>query len=313
MKVVFTVDYNEEKFEQIKALGYELEFMNEKKIDEPNFPYDADILVCFRALDYVDIDKFTNLKYIMLTSIGFDFVPQDKIREKGITLINNKGGYSIPMGEFIVFNMLQLAKENRYFIQHQSDKNWKPNMNLSELYGKTVVFLGTGTIAQEGAKRLQGFGMNIIGMNTNGRSVEFFEEAYPLASYEEVFPRADYLVCVLPATENTTHFLSAESLSYLPKGAKFINVSRGAVVDEQALIALLQNGHIGGAAIDVFEVEPLPQESPLWSMDNVYVYPHSSWTSEPMLARRLGLMYTNLEKLKKGEELINVVDISRGY
>ena len=77
--------------------------------------------------------------------------------------------------------------------------------------------------------------------------------------------------------------------------------------------ALLQNGHIGGAAIDVFEVEPLPQESPLWSMDNVYVYPHSSWTSEPMLARRLGLMYTNLEKLKKGEALINVVDISRGY
>ena len=113
MKVVFTVDYNQEKFDQIRALGYELEYVNEDKIDESTFPYDADILVCFKALDHLDLDKFTKLKYIMLTSIGFDFTPNDKILEKNITLINNQGGYSIPMGEFIVVNILQLAKQNK--------------------------------------------------------------------------------------------------------------------------------------------------------------------------------------------------------
>ena len=313
MKVVFTVDYNQEKFDQIRALGYELEYVNEDKIDESTFPYDADILVCFKALDHLDLDKFTKLKYIMLTSIGFDFTPNDKILEKNITLINNQGGYSIPMGEFIVFNILQLAKQNRSFMDNQKAKKWKLNTAMTEVYGKTALFLGTGTIAQEGAKRLQGFGMNVIGMNTDGRAVVYFDENVPLDQYREIFPKADYLISVLPSTENTVHFLDKEKLSLLPKGASVINVSRGSIINEMDLTELLAKGHLGGAALDVFEVEPLPQDSALWDMENVYVYPHSSWVSELMIERRLDLMYENLQRLKNGEKPKNIVNIQRGY
>ena len=313
MKVVFTMDYNEERFQKIRALGYEVEFVNEDQIVEADFPYDADILVCFKALDFLDLDKFTQLKYIMLTTIGFDFIPQERIIEKGITLINNRGGYSVPMGEFIVFNMLQMAKQNRSFVEQQQVKKWKINLNMTELLGKTALFLGTGTIAQEGAKRLQGFGMHVIGMNTKGQPVEFFDQTYPMSQYKDVFPQADYLISVLPATASTTHFLDREKLSLLPKGARFINVSRGAIVQEADLIDLLQTGHLAGAAMDVFEVEPLPLDNPLWEMENVYVYPHSSWVSELMIERRANLIYNNLRKLKDGETLVNVVDIPKGY
>lgn len=313
MKVVFTMDYNEERFERIRALGYEVDFVDENKIVEADFPYDADILVCFKALNSLDLDKFTRLKYIMLTTIGFDFVPQEKIMQRGITLINNRGGYSVPMGEFIVFNMLQMAKQNRSFVDNQRTKTWMINLHMTELLGKTALFLGTGTIAQEGAKRLQGFGMRVVGMNTNGRAAEFFDETYPLSQYAEIFPKADYLICVLPSTDSTTHFLDKEKLSLLPEGAHFVNVSRGAIVKEADLIELLQKGHLAGAVMDVFEVEPLPESNPLWEMENVYVYPHSSWVSELMVERRADLIYKNLARLKKGEPLVNVVDIPRGY
>lgn len=313
MKIVFTMDYNEEKFDKIRALGYEVDFVDEDKIVEADFPYDADILVCFKALDALDMDKFSNLKYIMLTTIGFDFVPQEKIIEKGITLINNRGGYSVPMGEFIVFNMLQMAKQNRAFIDNQINKKWKINLGMTELLGKTALFLGTGTIAQEAAKRLQGFGMNVIGMNTKGSPVEFFDQTYPLDQYPDFFPQADYLISVLPATDSTNHFLDKEKLSLLPKGSLFINVSRGSIVKEPDLIDLLKDGHIAGAALDVFEVEPLPEENPLWEMDNVYVYPHSSWVSELMVERRADLIFRNLKNLKNNQPLENVVDIPKGY
>ena len=313
MKIVFTVDYNKEKFEEIKALGYEVEYVSENNIDEASFPYDADIIVCMKAFDHIDIDKFTKLKYIMLTSIGFDFTPNDKILERGITLINNQGGYSIPMGEFIVFNMLQFAKENRSFIEDQRNKKWKINLSMTELYGKTALFLGTGTIAKEAAKRLKGFDMKVLGMNTKGNPVEYFDETYPLTSYKDHFPQADFLICVLPSTEDTSHFLDKEKMSLLPKKAHIINVSRGAIIKEEDLVDLLEDGSIAGAALDVFEVEPLPSDSKLWTMDNVYVYPHSSWVSEPVGDRRLSLIYDNLKRLKEGQSLRNIVNISRGY
>ncbi|MDO4792772.1 MAG: phosphoglycerate dehydrogenase [Filifactor alocis] len=313
MKALFSVDYGKEKFDKLRELGYEIQVINEGTIKEEDFPYDVDAYVCFDPFHKIDMDKFENLKLLQLTSIGFDFVPKDKIREKKIILTNNKGGYSIPMGEFIVFNLLQFAKNNRKLMKQQEEKRWKQDFTLTELYGKSVVFLGTGTISTEGAKRLQGFGMKVIGMNTKGTPQEYFDEVYPLDRYAEIFPKADYLICVLPLTDSTRYFLDKEKLSLLPAHANFINVSRGPLVKETDLVEVLQEGRIAGAALDVFEVEPLPEDSPLWEMEQVYLYPHTTWISEAMNDRRFELIYENLRRLKDGQELKNVVNLERGY
>ncbi len=313
MKVLFSVDYGKEKFDKLRELGYEIQVIDEKTIREEDFPYDVDAYVCFDPFYKIDMDKFEHLKLLQLTSIGFDFVPKDKIRQKKIVLTNNKGGYSIPMGEFIVFNLLQFAKNNRKLMKQQEEKRWKQDFTLTELYGKSVIFLGTGTISTEGAKRLQGFGMRVIGMNTKGTAQEYFDEVYPLEQYKEIFPKADYLICVLPLTDSTRYFLDKEKLSLLPAHANFINVSRGPLVKEADLVEVLREGRIAGAALDVFEVEPLPEDSPLWEMEQVYLYPHTTWISEAMNDRRFELIYENLRRLKDGQELKNVVNLDRGY
>lgn len=230
-----------------------------------------------------------------------------------IPLAHNKGGYSVPMGEWIVLNILQLAKNTRGFIEKQQEKRWKMDLGIMEITGKNIVFLGTGTIAKEGAKRLQGFDVNILGVNTTGKKTQYFHEVYPIDKAKEAIESADYLVMVLPSTDKTEGFMDHEKFSWMKKGAFFINVSRGKVVDEAGLIKALEDGNLKGAALDVFEEEPLNQDSPLWNFKNIYITPHNSWISQLKDERRFNLIYENLRRLKSGEKLLNVVDLNRGY
>lgn len=313
MKAIFMYDYGKENMKRIEELGYKIDIHNENSFDENDIDYDAKVLCCYDPFARIDVDRFTDLRLIQLSSVGFDFIPKEKIENNNIILSHNKGGYSIPMGEWIVFNLLQLAKHNRLFIDRQKEKKWKMDLKITELFGKTVVFAGTGTIASEGAKRLQGFGMKVIGMNTSGTETEYFDEVFKTEDAKEIFSIADYVVNVLPLTKATEHFMDEEKFSFIKKGAGFINVSRGPVVDEKALIKALEDKHISSAALDVFEKEPLSADNPLWDMENVYITPHNSWISELRDQRRFELIYENLKRLSKDEELLNVVNIRRGY
>lgn len=313
MKVLFTYDYGKEKFDKVRQLGYEIALINETHFIEQEVDYSADVLCCYTPFDRLDLSKFKNLKLIQLSSIGFDTLPKEEVLRLDIPVANNRGGYSIPMGEFIVYNILQLAKHNRQFLKKQEEKRWKIDSGLMELVGKTVVFLGTGTIAVEGAKRLQGFDMKVIGLNTAGRSEQYFDETYPLDQGQAILAKADFVVMVLPFTPQTAHYLNKERLSWLKPSAYLINVSRGNVVDEKALVEVLQAGTLAGAALDVFEEEPLPQDSSLWEMDHVYLTPHNSWISEMRNERRFDLILENLSRLQSGQPLLNLIQIRRGY
>ena len=313
MKALFMYDYGKENFDKIRNLGYEIKVVDENHFDKESLDYDSDVLCCYNPFENLDIEKFTNLKLIQLSSIGFDFVPKEKLISMNIPLAHNKGGYSIPMGEWIVLNILQLAKNSRGFIEKQQEKRWKMDLGIMEITGKNIVFLGTGTIAKEGAKRLQGFDVNIIGVNTKGREAEFFHKVYPIEKVEEAIEIADFLVMVLPSTAKTENFMNHEKFKLMKKDAFFINVSRGKVVDEQALFDALKNQSIKGAALDVFESEPLSKENPLWDLKNIYITPHNSWISQMKDERRFNLIYENLKRLKEGKELLNIVDLDRGY
>lgn len=313
MKVLFTHHYGEEKMKAVSDLGYEVVYISERKISNCKVIEDIDILVCYNPFDNLDIKGLKDLKFIQLSSIGIDQVPLDYIKEKGIILANNKGGYSIPMGEWIVLKILEIYKSSKYFYEKQKEKEWKINTNLLELYGKTVGFLGTGTIAKEGAKRLQGFGVNVIGLNTKGRNEKYFDKCYSINDINKFLPICDVLVSAIPYTNETHHLLNEERLSKMKEGSVLVNVSRGSIIDERALIKKTQEKKFRGVALDVFENEPLSVNSSLWDFDNVYITPHNSWISEMRNERRFRTIYENMLRYKNHEELVNVVDLNKGY
>ena len=155
--------------------------------------------------------------------------------------------------------------------------------------------------------------MNVVGVNTKGTISQYFDKAYSLDEVKTAISMADYLVMVLPFTEKTHHFLDQEKLGWMKDSARLINVSRGNVIDERAMTKALKDKAIAGAALDVFEEEPLSVDSELWDMDNVYISPHNSWISEQRDARRFNLIYENLKAYIEDKPLKNVVDTRRGY
>lgn len=313
MKVLFTYNYGEEKMKAIEVLGYELLYIYEGDISNVPAVEDIDVLVCYNPFERLDISKLDRLKWIQLSSIGIDQVPKQLVKDKVITVTNNRSGYSIPMGEWIVMSMLELIKNSRSFYKKQQNKQWKMDTKVGEIYGRTVCFVGTGSIATEAAKRLQGFGVNILGINTKGNPAEHFHKCYPMSELEVVLAKSDVVVLSIPYTSLTHHLINAERLKHFKASAYLINISRGSVIDEPALVEALKEGRIAGASLDVFEEEPLTTDSPLWELENVIITPHNSWISEMRNERRYNIIYENLKRYIKGEPLANIVDVDKGY
>lgn len=313
MKALFTYDYGQEKMDAIARLGYELAYVKENDITNSEVTDDADVLVCYNPFLGLDISKLKKLKWIQLSSIGIDQVPRDKVKNQGITVTNNRGGYSIPMGEWIVMKTLELLKNSKEFYNKQNQRKWQIDTSILELYNKTVCFVGTGTIAAEAAKRLQGFDANILGINTAGRDVEYFHKCYPMSELGNVLGQSDVVVLSIPYTKETHHLINKDNISLIKKGACLINIARGSIMEEAALIEALKQGNLRGAALDVFEEEPLSPGSPLWELENVILTPHNSWISEMRNERRYKIIYENMKRYISGETLKNLVDLEKGY
>ena len=313
MKALFTYDYGKKKMQSIKNLGYDIILRREEGLVYDQALEDVEVLFCYNPFTTLDIRKMKKLRWIQLSSIGIDQVPIEKVQDQEIILTNNKGGYSIPMGEFIVLKILELFKNSRNFYDQQKNKQWKIDTSLMEVYNKRISFIGTGSIAAEGAKRLRGFGVEITGVNTQGRDVEYFHKCYPIKDLKEVLKHSDVVVLTIPYTDETHHLMNDEALGAMNSNAYLINVSRGSIVDEKALIKHLKDGSIQGAALDVFEEEPLAKESPLWEFNNVILTPHNSWVSEMRNQRRFDTTYENADRYIRGENLKNVVNLHKGY
>lgn len=309
MKVLFTYNYGEKEMKAMEDLGYELLYCNEKNIEYIDEYEDVEVLVCYDPFKTLDINKMKKLKYIQLSSTGIDQVPLD-INES-IIISNNHGGYSIPMGEWVVLKILEIYKDSRYFYDIQKKKEWKMNTDLLEIKDKVVGFIGTGTVAQESAKRLSGFEAEIIGFNRSGNTNKYFDKVYKIEDIDKYIKDIDVVVIALPSTNDTYHLINENYLEMMKNNSILINVSRGKVLDEKALIE--KHDKFLGIALDVFEVEPLAKENPLWELDNVFLSPHNSWISDMRNKRRYDLIYENLNDYIKGNKIKNIVNIKRGY
>lgn len=311
MKILITVKLSDDQFKKIQDLGYDVVYISENKVTNSLETNDADILVCYNPFKTLDIEKMKNLKYIMITSVGFDQIPKEKVLAKNIKVTNNKGGYSIPMAEWIVMCILEIYKKSKMFYKQQQEKIWHMDNSICELYGQRIGFLGTGGIAVEAAKRLQGFGVEIWGYNTSGRSVEYFDKCFGKNDMDYVFKNCDVVVSTMPCTNETQGMINKDKFSLMKDGSTFINVGRGKLVKEDDLLMYIDK--FRGVALDVFENEPLQRDSLLWNAENVIVTPHNCWVSNKNQARTEALIYSNLKKYKEGKEVANIVNIERGY
>lgn len=313
MKALLTFKYTDDEMKNLENLGYEIIFRDERSITFSDEIKDVDLMVCFDPFNKIDIELFPNLKWIQLLSAGINQVPLDKVLSQNIILTNNRGGYSIPIAEWIVLKILEMIRNSKEFYDKQNKKIWKMDTSLLELYGKTVGFVGTGSIAVEAAKRLEGFGVKILGINSSGNNVDHFHQCFSIDKINDVVSQCDFIVIAAPYTDKTHHLIDENVFASMKDGTYLVNIARGSIIAENALINNLKSGKIKKAALDVFEVEPLPEDNPLWEMDNVIVTPHNSWASEMYSRRRYEIAYKNMERYINKNDLINVVDLKIGY
>ncbi len=296
MKLLLTgaYPYTQEEIQTIEKLGHTAVFLQQES-DPIADPETFEGVICNGLFLYHPIEKFSSLKYIQLTSAGFDRVPMDYIREHGIEIHNAGGVYSIPMAEFALSGVLALYKQSRFFWQNQKEHRWEKHRGLLELCGKTVLIVGCGSVGTECAKRFSAFGCKVIGADLFPTPKEEYQKIYPMQDLDELLSQSDVVVLTLPLTDETVHLFDQERITKMKDSAVLVNIARGKIVDTEALIQAL-NTKLFGAVLDVFEEEPLAKDSPLWVMDNVILTPHNSFVGERNHQRMFDLIYKNLEK-----------------
>ena len=284
-----------EQLNQIEAMGHSIVFMQNEKDELPCSYEEVEGVICNGLFLYHSIEKFTSLRYIQLTSAGFDRVPMDYVQARRIAIHNARGVYSIPMAEFAISGVLQLYKQSRFFYESQKKSVWEKHRGVLELYGKTVCIVGCGNVGTECAKRFQAFGCKVIGVDLFPREDIAYEKIYSLSSLDEALLQSDVVVLTLPLTEETRHMMNEQRFAKMKDGSVLVNIARGAVVDEQALLKAL-NEKLLGAVLDVFEEEPLSADNPLWKKVNVIVTPHNSFVGDGNGDRMYQVILENLNK-----------------
>lgn len=316
MRALFTYHYGTLEMSQIESLGYEILYIREDEIEkrfDEILSFDPEVLVCYNPFQAMDIKKMNSLKWIQLSSIGVDQVPRTDAIEKNIIVTNNKGGYSIPIGEWIIHQMLNHYKFAPSFYEMQGNKSWKLITSIRELKNRKALFVGTGTISREAVKRLKAFEVECFGINTNGALIDGFKECYPLKEIDSVLGEMDFVIIALPETVNTHGIFDEKRLLLMKEDAVLINISRGGVINEGELIKVIQKGHFLGVSLDVFKNEPLDESSELWEIPRVIITPHNSWVSEHRNTRRFDIIFSNMMAYIKSEELLNKVNLEKGY
>lgn len=280
---------------------------------------DTDIFVGY-SLRAKQLKVAGKLKWIHSTAAGVAQLMYPELREAGILVTNPSGVFSVPMAEHTMGLLLALARNFPDSVRQQDKSIWsqqelwdKPQ-HLAEVNGQVLLIVGYGSIGQELAKRAKAFEMRVWGVTRSGEGdATHAERILPATKLHEALPEADYVLICAPETAETKHLIGAAELAKMKRSARLINVGRGSLLDEAALICALETSALGGAAIDVAETEPLPLESPLWKTPNLFITPHTSALSDRLWVRQTALLLELLERWFDGRAMLNRVDLERGY
>jgi phosphoglycerate dehydrogenase-like enzyme len=275
---------------------------------------ETEILLTFLQCDRKMIDAAPQLKWIQAISAGVDYMALDEIERRGIVLTNGRGIHKIHMAEYTVAAMINLARGFHLLFRNQLQKKWERSVPQEEIHGATVGIIGLGAIGAEIAKKAAFMGMRVIGVKRTPGPVDHVEEVHAPDDMAAVFRRSDYIINLLPYTQETEKLIDRRFFDQMKPTACFINIGRGRTVNEDDLIEALRNKKIRAMVSDVYYTEPLPPESPLWDLDNVILTPHICGLSPQYMARAMQIIAYNLDVYLSGQgEMINLVDTQVGY
>lgn len=269
----------------------------------------ADILMTFAPMLTDEmVHKATNLKWIQALGTGVDNLVDLPSLRPDIIVTNVRGIHGAAVSEAAIIAMLALSRDFPRVIQNQQRHLWE-RWPANLLEGKTVGILGIGVIALALAPRCKALGMRVVGISSSKREVPIFNQVYGRDDFLSAVRELDYLIVLTPYSSATRHLVNAEVLAAMKPTCRVINLARGEVIDEPALIAALRNGQLAGAALDVFAHEPLPAGHPFWSMRNVIVMPHLAGFFDGYAERALPIVEENIRRFLAGDtkNMINVV------
>jgi phosphoglycerate dehydrogenase-like enzyme len=255
---------------------------------------------------------FHRLRWIHAASAGVDRLLFEELVESKVVLTNSRHLFDRAMAEYTIGLMLALAKNFKTTFSEQAYRVWE-HRETETLFGKTLVVVGVGPIARETARLAQALGMRILGVGRTARSDPVFGSIVASNDLAQVLPEADYLLAVAPRTAGTEGLVGREALALLKPSARVMNVGRAATVDQAELCKALRENRIAGAALDVFDVEPLPKDDPAWDTPNLLISPHIAGDYIGWRKDAVDLFTDNLRRFIADGPLLNVVDKSLGY
>lgn len=270
-----------------------------------NYNYRPSWLACAKKLKWIHSIAAGNEKIL------------PSLMDKPILLTDSSGVHPVPVAEQVVGFMLMFERKILEAVKRQQKREWANDLEVGELFGKTALIAGLGSVGKGVARLCKCLGMTVFAtkreLTASGDVKGLVDELHPMADLAGLLPLADYVVLSLPYTRETYHAFGQEEFAAMKQTAYFINIARGGIVDESALIKALREEKIAGAALDVFETEPLPKESPLWAMDNVIITPHNAGLTPYYMDRVVEIFCANLKAYLEEKQMLNLVDKAKGY
>ncbi len=333
--VLSTMAFPEEWLAQIRAISPRLVVTQHSAATADDIPGDllaqADVL--YTGACFPHPERAPRLRWVQLDTSGVDHVRISPLWETEVAITTLNGVAPSNMAEFAVMMMLAFGHRLRLMVELQQQREWPTFAERwdwfmpSELRGATVGVVGYGSIGRELGRVAHALGMRVLAVRRSGATVRETYQIPGLATsvnpepdavylpnqLDQMLPQCDYVVLIVPYTPDSHHLFDAAAFAAMKPSAVLINIARGGIVDETALITALQTGQIAGAALDVFAEEPLPLDNPLWSMPNVLISPHVAGFTPHYHERVMGVFAENLRRMLDGRELVNLVDRRRGY
>lgn len=307
--------------DMLKAAGgnlCEFTYIDKDLSREERLPMLQDAEIIFGEPGIREIRQCPRLKWIQMSWAGTDIYTMREGFPQKVKVTNATGCFRTVIAEYVVAVLLELCRNLKEYALQQQNGIWQPLGSETLLYGKRILILGAGDVGTGVAKRLKAFGTYIVGMRRTDRNYpDCYDAMITTDGLDKELPQADIVIGCLPGTAETKRLLNEEHLRMMKKGAYLINVGRGSLIDTEALVKVLQEGHLGGVALDVVSSEPLPKNHPLWKMERVILTPHiagqSFGYSKDTENRVIHMCCQNLERYLSGKELVNRVNFETGY
>jgi phosphoglycerate dehydrogenase-like enzyme len=313
IKILVVNRLNERQIATLQGVDPRLEVITCEFKDIPQYIAETDILVPW---GWMDIEPYFTqahkLRWVQTLSAGVEKMIFPELVDSSVVLSSARGIHGIPVSEHVLAMMLAWTRGLHLSVRNQEKKYWH-RVRTDELYEKTVGIIGLGSIGRDIAKKCKALNMRVVAIKQTMSEELFIDLLMAPGELDRLLEISDYVVLALPLTASTQRIINAERLQKMKKTSFIINISRGQVIDETALVEALREGRICGAGLDVFEEEPLPPDHPLWEFENVIITPHNAALSPYYLDRAVALIADNVARFLKGREMLNVIDKEKGY